>query len=311
VIGRTIDTTRPDVVFVHSCQFTYSPAILRSVSRPTVYYCHEPLRRVCEPPITRPYTELQGWRRLVDRLNPLRLWHRVTIEREDRQNVKAANRILVNSHFSRESVYRTYGVWPHTCYLGVDSTFFRPLGLPRQHKVLSVGQLSPHKGFDFVIRSLAHIPVDQRPSFQIVANSETPGERAYLERLAEAHVVTLDIQTRVSDRDLLNLYNRAALVAYAPVLEPFGLVTLEAAACGTPVVGVHEGGIRETVVHRETGLLTERDSQEFAEAMRRLLIDSTLSARYGRQARERAVEKWNWEQSVATLETYLHQAAGK
>jgi len=88
----------------------------------------------------------------------------------------------------------------------------------------------------------------------------------------------------------VELYNRARLFLYAPYLEPFGLAPLEAMACGTPVVAVREGGVRETVIHGETGLLTERDEHAFSETVKELLQNvkkrRSMSTRAIRTVRE-------------------------
>ena len=57
----------------------------------------------------------------------------------------------------------------------------------------------------------------------------------------------------------MDLYNSAKAVVYAPMMEPFGLVAIEAMACGTPVVGVKEGGLRESIIDGHNGLLIDRD----------------------------------------------------
>jgi len=80
-------------------------------------------------------------------------------------------------------------------------------------------------------------------------------------------------------------------------------------ACGTPVVGVREGGVRETVVHGETGLLVERDPRLFADAVSSLLRDPERRDDMGRQGVEYVKREWSWERSVATLERRLEEAA--
>jgi glycosyltransferase involved in cell wall biosynthesis len=110
----------------------------------------------------------------------------------------------------------------------------------------------------------------------IVGNSSDEGWVNYLKKLADENAVDLTIQTMITDEDLVRLYNKAKAVVYSPYLEPFGYVPLEAMACGTPVVGVKEGGIKETVLHKKTGLLTQRDQKDFARAIELLFDDEVL-----------------------------------
>jgi glycosyltransferase involved in cell wall biosynthesis len=80
-------------------------------------------------------------------------------------------------------------------------------------------------------------------------------------------------------------------------------------ACGTAVIGVREGGVRETIVHEATGLLTGRDPQGFAEAVGRLMNDPDQLADLGRQGRTHVEEQWQWEGCVRRLEMLLASVA--
>jgi glycosyltransferase involved in cell wall biosynthesis len=192
------------------------------------------------------------------------------------------------------------------CKLGVDPNEFRPLkGISKNSYVLSVGELSPRKGFDFILHSLGRIPKDQRPALRIISNHIITEEKVYIERLAVQIGVTLQIVSRLNAEAMSIEYNRATLCVYAPVLEPFGLVPLEAMACGTPVVGVREGGVTDSIVHERTGLLVERDPAEFAMAIQYLLSNPCIRAEYGCNGREHVIQNWTWEQSVSALERHL------
>lgn len=128
-------------------------------------------------------------------------------------------------------------------------------GVSRERHLLSVGELSPRKGYDFLVDSLGYIPAAQRPKLRIACNSVLTQEREYIKNLANEKGVVLEILTNLNTEMLKIEYNQAALCVYAPVDEPFGLVPLEAMACGTPVVAVGEGGVVESIVHERTGLL--------------------------------------------------------
>jgi glycosyltransferase involved in cell wall biosynthesis len=80
---------------------------------------------------------------------------------------------------------------------------------------------------------------------------------------------------------------------------------LESMASGTPVVGVREGGVEESILHQCTGLLVERNPQEFAQAVRYLLSNRDVATEYGRNGREHVLENWTWENSVINLENHL------
>jgi len=302
-----------DVLLAHPCQFESSPSLLRwAQGVPTVYYCHEPLRLLYEPMPPRPYAPAASRRqRLLDRVDPLPGLYRRTLQHIDRANLRSAHAVLVNSQFICESVRRIYQAAAAVSYHGVDADLFRPLSLPRQRFVLSVGSLTPLKGFDWLIRAIACIAPARRPSLVIVSNFQNPPERAYLEQLAQAFGVDLRLLANISDARLVELYNQAALTAYAPHAEPFGLVPLESMACATPVVAVREGGVAESIVHEETGLLTARDPQQIAAAIERLLEDATMAETYGRNGRAHVLQHWTWEQAAVTLEHHLICASSR
>jgi glycosyltransferase involved in cell wall biosynthesis len=117
--------------------------------------------------------------------------------------------------------------------------------------------------------------------------------------------VDLCLESNISDKYLVELYNRAQITLYAPVREPFGLVALESMACGTPIVAVAEGGIRETITHGKTGLLTERDPKKFGAAVQQLLSNPAWAAKLGRNGRQQVERNWSWEEAAIRLENHL------
>jgi glycosyltransferase involved in cell wall biosynthesis len=80
-------------------------------------------------------------------------------------------------------------------------------------------------------------------------------------------------------------------------------------ACGTPVVGIKEGGVQESILHEKTGLLVERNSKKFGEAILRLLDDQSLATTLGNNGRDYVAQNWTWEQSTKKLEANLIQCA--
>ncbi len=306
-IADQIDATGYDVVFVHHCRYGQAPSLLQFLATPSVYYCQEPPRLIYELPVPRPYAQFSALQRLGNCFDPLPTLYHALLAKLDRISVQAASIVLVNSAYSRESLYRTYGIFARVCYLGVDIERFRPLGLPKEDFVLSVGHLNPHKGYDFLVQSLAKIDKAQRPPLIIVSDFVDSNEHRYLEELALRLGISVSFQTLISDHELVRLYNQARLTLYAPIMEPFGFVPIESMACGTPVIGAREGGVRETVVHEETGLLIERDLPAFAGAIESLLNDPQLCEYYGRQGRVVVEKKWQWDSCVHNLESHFTQ----
>jgi glycosyltransferase involved in cell wall biosynthesis len=150
-------------------------------------------------------------------------------------------------------------------YPPVDTEYFRPDPSGPDRFALVVSALVPYKRIDLAISAcrLARVPL------KIAGDGP---ERAALERAAGPDVQFLG---RCSDDDIRALYRRAA-VTLLPGEEDFGIVPLEAQACGRPVVALGRGGATETVIPDETGVLvSEATSEAFAAA-----IDAAMSRRF-------------------------------
>ena len=306
-IARLIDAGGYDLALATSCRFTEAPLVLRHLRTPSVYYCHEVMRSLYEPRHRRPYYPSGV-------LSPLlALWmtpYQALVRRWDAQNVRKASLVVTNSHYVREAVYRVYGAFARVNYPGVDVDAFQPNGsAEREHLVVCVGELRPHKAFDCALETIAQIPASLRPRLAIVANSVDEREKSYVQALAAERGVLLTICERIPGEEVKKLYQRAKLTLYTSIMEPFGLVVLESMSSGTPVVGVREAGIRETVVDSVTGFLVERDPRRLAEAVQRLLEDEELRARMGAASRRYVLDNWTWDRSISELESMMVEIA--
>ena len=79
-------------------------------------------------------------------------------------------------------------------------------------------------------------------------------------------------------------------------------------ACGTPVIGVAEGGVLETIVHEQTGLLLDRKPDAFADAIIELMENVNRRNEYSAQAREYVCQNWTWDNATKKLEQYFKEA---
>ena len=113
----------------------------------------------------------------------------------------------------------------------------------------------------------------------------------------------------LSDADIVTLLNKASLLLYTSRLEPFGFAPLEANACGLPVVGIAEGGIRETIRDGVNGFLVDPEVECIARAAGELLQNSLLARQMGERGVIHVRQNWNVESSVDRLEKILLQVA--
>ena len=197
---------------------------------------------------------------------------------------------------------------------GVDNDLFTPEGpvaeKSARHRILSVGRFVPRKGFDDMVRAMPSIP---NAELVIVggpdrAQLETDPEACRLRALAEDLGVGRRVRLRgsVAREDMPAMLRSADVVACTPWYEPFGIVPLEAMACGIPVVASAVGGMLDTVVDDVTGrLIPPKKPSEIAAAINPLLRDSFLRQSLGMAGRDRVCARYSWDRVAAdTMHIY-------
>ena len=190
-------------------------------------------------------------------------------------------------------------------------------GRPQARLVLSVGNLVERKGHDIVIRALASLPQALHDVLYLIAGDGP--HRAILEALALSvgvadRVVFLG---RVPTAELPLLYSAASVFIMASReradhcdVEGFGIVFIEAAACGAPTIGGRSGGIEDAVLDQVTGLLVDpNDPQAVAESLVHLLSNEHLALQLGEAARLRAIADFSWASFGRSVESILEEAA--
>jgi D-inositol-3-phosphate glycosyltransferase len=197
---------------------------------------------------------------------------------------------------------------------GVDLGHFRPEGpaeprTPGVARLVVVSRLVERKGVGNVVTALARVPeaelaIAGGPDEADLPNDE---EARRLRRLAEAAGVAdrVRLRGRVDRADLPALLRSADAVLCVPWYEPFGIVPLEAMACGVPVVASAVGGLVDTVVDGVTGIhVPPRSPDDIADAVRCLLEEPGLRRRLGAAGARRA-RKYGWPRVArATLGVY-------
>ncbi|EHK89270.1 glycosyltransferase [Saccharomonospora azurea] len=197
---------------------------------------------------------------------------------------------------------------------GVDLDRFTPSGPvePRTHRyrIVSVGRLVRRKGFDVAIAALRSLPETEL----IIAGGPQEGRLA--EDKEAARLLRFAAELGVADRvhlrgqvpraDVPALLRSADVVVCTPWYEPFGIVPLEAMACGVPVVASAVGGLTDTVVDGVTGLhVPPKRPEALASAVRRLLSDAALRDAYGIAGADRARCRYSWDRiATDTMRVY-------
>jgi D-inositol-3-phosphate glycosyltransferase len=185
-----------------------------------------------------------------------------------------------------------------------------------RHRLVSASRLVERKGLGEMVSALAELPDAELhiAGGPPAAELEDEPEARRLRTLAAELGVgdRLVLRGRVERTDMPALLRSADVVVCAPWYEPFGIVPLEAMACGVPVVATAVGGQIDSVVHGETGVhVPPRDPAALALALRELLDDPERRAALGANGRERARQRYAFDRiAAATRDVYADLAGG-
>jgi phosphatidylinositol alpha-1,6-mannosyltransferase len=204
-------------------------------------------------------------------------------------------------NFTGIDTHRTYVVYPGLDPLFIERALTEKAEKPVDNScriLLTVGRLVERKGQDMVIRALPKI-ISHIPNLKYRIVGEGP-YRTRLEQLAKELGVDTYVEFigAVEDTELIREYKSCDLFIMPSRESPndaegFGIVYLEANACGKPVIGGRSGGVPEAVLDNQTGLLTNpTDVEEIANSVVRLLNDPLLAKRLGEQGKERVLKEF-------------------
>ena len=281
-----------DLAFINHDFYTKSPYLLRYLKIPSIYLCHESLREFYEDS----KLFINSWKYKF--INLLRL----PLKYIDKQNICYADLILTNSSFSKKNLCKIYKKKEiEKIQLGVNTKKFFWKKKKRRRFFLGIGALAKFKGHDFIIETLSLLPREKRFPYCVVASGGRDEE--YIRGLAKRKKVDLIVKKRVSDKELINLYNKAKFLLIGAYNEPFGLVALEAMACGLPVISVAEGGLKEIIINDFCGFTIGRRKEKFAK-----VINEALTRQFNeKKIKDYVIKKWQWKVSVKQLEEYFRR----
>lgn len=242
-----------DYDLVLSSSHSAAKGILTQPGTLHVSYCHSPMRYVWD----HSHRYRDQFRSLLPLkylykpfLHRIRLWDRLAAERVDR--------FLTNSNTVAARIQKYYHKESLVIAPPVDLSFFHPAG-EKGDAYLAVGRLIPYKRFDLVLQACKKM---KRP-LRVVGDGPELGR---LKKLAGKNTIFLG---NISDEELRKEYQGAKALIF-PQLEDFGIVPLEAMACGTPVIAYGKGGALETVKENVSGLFFfEQTSASITETLKK------------------------------------------
>ncbi|HSA84255.1 MAG TPA: glycosyltransferase family 4 protein [Patescibacteria group bacterium] len=266
-----------DLLFVHASRFIESPFILRFPNVQKIFYLHDPHDRSVYEQDLITQTKSDIFRRLYAFFN------RSIRKMLDKQNLDGADFFLANSRFTQKMFQKTYGKKSSVAYLGVDTDFFTPKRVEKIYDILYIGSRQPVDGYDLLTQSLGLMK--RQPAVKTVFFED-------------------EWLSRETMRDL---YRRSKIVLALSHNEPFGLVPLEAMACGVPIIALNEGGYSESVLDKKTGYLISKNAKELAEKIYFLLTNKASREKMGVIAKIYVEKNWNFEKRVTELENLLQK----
>jgi len=283
----------------------------------------------------------------VHSLEPLRPWKREQLGGGydfslwiEKTALEMADAIVAVSGETKRDIERLFEVDPNhvrVIHNGIDLEEYRRVdstdalkrhGInPDEPYLLFVGRITRQKGIVYLVRGIQFMT----PGFQIVLCAGAPDTpeiaiemQKAIEQAKSERSDIIWIEEMVDRNAVIELYSHAAVFCCPSIYEPFGIINLEAMACGTPVVASAVGGIKEVVVDRETGFLVpleqmkespfeplnpEKFSRDLAGKINQLMNDRRLREKFGKAGRKRVEEKFSWstiaQKTKALYETLL------
>jgi len=283
-IAQKINGGGYDVALIHPDVYTETPWILKYLAVPNVYYSHELLRIVY-------LKELEFDERVIF----AKRWYENLTRRVrkivDRNNARAADKILTNSRYMQGKIEKVYKRKSTVCYPGVDPDIFKPVA-GRAKKLLFIGNKEKVRGYFLIKKTLEKIDSKFRPNLKVLD-------------FVNGRPKILD------DKQLAKEYAGCLATICADYDEAFGLKAIESMACGTPVLAVNEGGYRETVIDGKTGFLLRREPKVFAERIVYLIKHPEVVKKMGKVGRKHVIENFSWRKHLDCLEKELEKLQKK
>jgi len=243
----------------------------------------------------------------------------------EKQSAKQANLIITISRYTKNKILHFYDIEKEKIKIvsnGVDIQQFRPLvnqikirnqiGIQNRPSVLFVGRLIPRKGLTFLIHAAEKI-VNEQKNIIFLMVGEGPQKNQLISSIKEKKMLeNFLFLGDIDEKELSLIYNCADIFVFPSIQEGQGIAVLEAQATAKPVVSFNTSGVKEILLDNKTGILTNPNYFELANAILKLLENKELREKMGKKAREFVSKNFSWDKSAnALLEIYREVASKK
>lgn len=273
-IKEIIEAFEPDVV-VSMTEDTVNLAISKLLNRKprTIQYVHFPVEEEAHssPSLYIDYFRFPGW--------------------FNRSFLRAADLIMCNSKYTQMAIKKAWKTPAEVVYPAIDYPFMKAtqnIGRPRENVILCAGRFTRLKRQDFLVKAFRTVREKVKDARLILAGYPDGRHSYFLKGLLNHNEEGVEIHLSPSDHELIQLYSSAKVCCHPRIGEHFGLTPLEAMSQGAPVVAYDLGGIRETVVHGETGYLARNNDEFTRYTIQMLTLEHSKWAEMQRKAIQRA-----------------------
>lgn len=271
----------------------------------SVWYCHEPSAFIHSDNWKRSLPWPKDWIAIL--ISPVMAWL-------DQRRCRRFSRVLVNSEFSRRNVIQVYGFPDEACrtvYLGVDHQRFKPdSGTTRKLWVCVIAKITRFKNVHVIVKAIAQLV--RRGLTDVHLHVVGVGDALEeCRHTAEADGITehVTFHGRLGDDRVVELVQQSCVFCLASADEPFGLVVVEALACGTPVVAMDSGGPREILNNLPCGkLCSSVDVTQVANALQHILTMNEEAFAIVSDAAAQRAKEFSWDNATQQIEDELMQA---
>jgi len=295
-ISRRVADWDPDIAIFHYAGGHWL--------QPYFYYLKEPVGAVClhvTPPITGPLAlPFQGLtlsgklRRIIYYFPPLKKWKAVSI--------KNLGLIIVHSRYLLTQALKQGVIGSQKSAivpLGVNSSEFHPTG-EEEPFALYLGRIHPHKSLELAVRAMEKT----EPEKSLIIAGDMEAHHLWYKKRLEDIAKRIGISDRFkivlspTNDQVVRLMQRCSVFLFPSTIDTFGLVVLEAMACGKPVIACRKGGAPELL--DDCGFLLDPDVRQWQETVKKLLSNPDLRLETGRKAFERS-KLYSWQNTANSL----------
>ena len=239
---ESLDVSSYDLII--SSSWAVAKGVKRTKNQLHISYCHTPIRYAWD--LYDEYvTNLKGVKKFLVQitLKYIRKWDINTLDRVDN--------FIANSKYVKERIIKTYGVGAVVIYPPVDTQNYK-LCEQKEDFYLTASRLVPYKKTKLIVEAFNDMP---EKKLIVIGDGD---EYESIKKIAKEHILVLGYQDK---KNMIDYMQRAKAFVYAAV-EDFGIVPIEALACGTPVIALDEGGTAETIQDGVNGVHFKQQTKQ-------------------------------------------------